>query len=103
MYCCGVTNARSRPKQLVVENIALTLVSDERFQEFDHLIQREPDSVVHATIVGRFFAGHQERDVWGRGYGHMGCCSLLAIQQVLSVDPQSREDLDYRASADQPS
>jgi hypothetical protein len=32
----------------------------------------------------------------------MGCCSLLAIQQVVSVDPQDREDLDYGASADQP-
>jgi hypothetical protein len=32
----------------------------------------------------------------------MGCCSLLAIQQVLSVDPHIREDLDYGDSADQP-
>jgi hypothetical protein len=32
----------------------------------------------------------------------MGCCSLLAIERVLSVDPQSRTDLDYRASPDQP-
>jgi hypothetical protein len=32
----------------------------------------------------------------------MGCCSLLAIQQVISVDPHDREDLDYRSSPDQP-
>jgi hypothetical protein len=32
----------------------------------------------------------------------MGCCSLLAIQQVISVDPHDREDLDYRSSSDQP-
>jgi hypothetical protein len=32
----------------------------------------------------------------------MGCCSLLAIQQVISVDPQNQRDLDYGASADQP-
>lgn len=32
----------------------------------------------------------------------MGCCSLLAIQEVRSVDLQDRVDLDYGASADQP-
>jgi hypothetical protein len=32
----------------------------------------------------------------------MGCCSLLAIQEIKSVDPQDRNDLDYGASADQP-
>src|SRR5262249_35711045 len=32
----------------------------------------------------------------------MGCCSLLAIQQVISVDPQNRDDLDSGASSDQP-
>jgi len=25
----------------------------------------------------------------------MGCCSLFAIQQVESIDPQDRDDLDY--------
>jgi hypothetical protein len=105
MYCCGVTRARARPKQLVVENIPISLVDDERFREFDKLLQRGPDSVVHATIVGRFFSGKQIQRpggvFWG-GYGHMGCCSLLAIQQVISLDPQNRDDLDYGASPDQP-
>jgi hypothetical protein len=32
----------------------------------------------------------------------MGCCSLLAIQEILSVDPQDSPDLDYGASPDQP-
>ena len=94
MYCCGVTADRSRPQELEVQKIPIPLVDDEHFREFDRLIQRPPDSVVHGTIVGLFFAGP--------GYGHMGCCSLLAIQQVVSVDPQDREDLDYRASPDQP-
>src|SRR5215470_625978 len=105
IYCCGVTAARNRPKQLVVENIPISLVDDERFREFDKLIQRRPDSVVHATIIGRFFSGEQiqhPRGVSSVGYGHMGCCSLLAIQQVISVDAQDRDDLDYGASADQP-
>lgn len=105
MYCCGVTSARSRPKPLVVENIPIELVADARFEQFDKLVQRQPDSVVRATIVGRFFAG-QEGQFGNRtfrgGYGHMGCCSLLAIQQVVSVELHDSPDLDYGAWAQQP-
>jgi len=105
MYCCGVTADRTRPKQLVIEDTPIPLVEDERFQDFDRLIHRTPDSIVHATIVGRFFSGRLDTDPSRgirTGYGHMGCCSLLAIQEILSVDSQDREDLDYRASPDQP-
>jgi hypothetical protein len=99
-YCCGVSNNKTRPQELVVEGITVSLTADEKFEAFDRLIQ--PDSVVHATLIGRFFAGKESRLLVGRGYGHMGCCSLLAIQTVVSVDPHDREDLDYRSSADQP-
>jgi hypothetical protein len=105
MYCCGVTTERSRPQPLVVEGITIDLVDDARLKEFDKLILSGPDSVVHATIVGRFFAGElittEVRSFWG-GYGHMGCCPLLAIQQIVSVDPRESNELDYGAEADQP-
>jgi hypothetical protein len=105
MYCCGVTAERSRPAQLVIENIPVPLVDDARFREFDKLLRRSSDSIAHATIVGRFFAGekmeHPKGARWG-GYGHMGCCTLLAIQQVTSVDAQDRDDLDYSESPDPP-
>ncbi len=105
IYCCGINAERRRPKQLVVEEIPITLVEDENFRKFDELLQRQPDSTAHAAIVGRFFSGEeiktQNSGFWG-GYGHMGCCSLLAIQQVISVEPQERNDLDYGASYDQP-
>lgn len=105
MYCCGVTASHTRPKPLVVENVPVTLLDDEPFRRFDKMIQRPQGSVVHATVVGRFFAGEQRQwpagTFWG-GYGHMGCCSLLAIQQVVSVDTQDREDLDYVPAPDQP-
>jgi hypothetical protein len=106
MYCCGVSSDRSRPKELVVEGIAVPLTADEPFSTFDNLIIKQPDTVIHATLVGRFFAGKKTRfpkaEAEWRGYGHLGCCSLLAIQQVFSVAPHDREDLDYRSSPDQP-
>jgi hypothetical protein len=103
MYCCGVTSARSRPEPLVVEGISVGLVEDERFKQFDKLIGG--DTVVRATMVGRFFSGEMTKapngTVWG-GYGHFGCCSLLAIQQINSVEAHDSTDLDYGASTDQP-
>ena len=106
MYCCGVTPAHTRPKPLVVQHITIELVADSRFKEFDTIIGKEYDTVLHATVVGRFFAGEKisypsGRDGWA-GYGHMGCCSLFAIQQVVSVDPHTSRDLDYRSSPDYP-
>lgn len=110
MYCCGVTADRSRPKELVVENIPVPLVVDEVFKNFDKAIQPpfrsgRQGAVVHATLVGTYFAGKRikylKEEPWG-GYGHMGCCTLLAIQQVVSSDTENRIDLDYGASPDQP-
>jgi hypothetical protein len=106
VYCCGPSNNRTRQEQLMVDAISIPLVDDERFLQFDKLIHDQADTVVHATIRGRFFAGERSKGAdkpgnWG-GYGHMGCCSLLAIEQVVSFDPHHRSDLDYRASPDQP-
>jgi len=104
IYCCGPSNARTRPKELDVEGVPVPLVDDEVFQQFDLLIQHPPDAMAHATFVGRFFSGRREgaSAVSQGGYGHMDCCSLLAIQQIVAVDPQTRTDLDGRPSADEP-
>jgi hypothetical protein len=105
IYCCGVTADRSRPEPLVVEDVPIPLVEDDAFRRFDERIRRQGNVLVHATLVGRFFAGHKEHgtdgDFWS-GYGHMGCCSLLAIQQVRVVDPANRRDVDYDPFPDQP-
>lgn len=100
MYCCGVTPSNKRSKPLIIDNIQVNLVGDKRFNEFDTLINSEPDTITRATVVGRFFAGEKQERFGGRwgGYGHMGCCTLLAIQQVLSVEPHSSRLLDYRAT-----
>jgi hypothetical protein len=92
-YCCGGGADRTRPEQLVVENIEIPLVHDGLFDNFDKLVQRRPASISHARVVGRFFSGRQT-PLRG-GYGHMGCCSLLVIEKVISVDAQDRDDLDY--------
>lgn len=111
VYCCGPTAGKSRTTNLTVEGIHLPLVDDEAFETFDREIQPpfrsgRFGSIVHATLVGRFFAGRQETgqngQKWWMGYGHMGCCSLFVIQHVLAVTPQDRNDLDYGASPDQP-
>lgn len=106
MYCCGVTPARDRPQQVIVENIPIPLLVDENFNRLDQLLHRPSGAIIHGTVIGRFFSGKKEetrdgRD-WWMGYGHMGCCSLLMIQQVVQVDPHNRSDVDYGPSPDQP-
>lgn len=110
MYCCGVSADRTRPKPLEIEGITVQLADDEKFHQFDRLVHRQPDSMVPATLVGRLFSGQRQQLSGGllpggyrwSGYGHMGCCSLLAIEKVFAVDPQDRKDLDYGAWPDQP-
>jgi len=60
---------------------------------------------VHATLIGRFFSGKQIKyfkgNQWG-GFGHMDCCTLLAIQEIKATDTTHDTDLDYGAETDQP-
>lgn len=101
VYCCGVSSERRRREPLTVENISIPLVEDENFRTLDKLLQRPPDAVARATVIGRFFSGKKtklpEGAIW-TGFGHMGMGSLLAIQKVVTVDSQENKDLDYRAS-----
>lgn len=93
IYCCPGSPDRTRPVPLVVEDISIPLTDDQKFREFDRLLQDQPNARVRATVIGRFFAGRQEQSVNGvvfAGYGHLGCCSLLVIQQVLSVEVPTR-------------
>lgn len=104
--CCKTLSDRRRPQPLVIENIPLPLTDDQIFENFDKAIQPpfragQSGAVEHATLIGTFFAGQQMETAtehyWG-GYGHMGCCSLLAIQEVKGADTQWRPDLDYGES-----
>jgi len=82
MYCCG---DHRRDVPLMVEGVMTPLVDDAKTRRFVKVVQTG-----HAggpsTLIGHFFSGKPsrlpDRTIWG-GYGHMGCCSLLVIQQVL--------------------
>jgi hypothetical protein len=89
-YCCGV-KAGPRTADLVVEGIATRLIDDALFRRFDARVRTRDDVSFRAHLIGRFFAGLKQHtpkgDFWG-GYGHLSCCSLLVIQQVLAVEAQ---------------
>lgn len=86
-YCCGV-KAGPRTTALVVEGIETRLIDDALFRRFDARVRTHDHVSFRAHLVGRFFAGLKQQTpkgvFWG-GYGHLGCCSLLVIQQVLAV------------------
>lgn len=92
IYCC---NGTGRKPGVHIEGIDVPLQRDELFRRLERLLnsyrirknqrviyfQTNPSYRVHATLVGRYFAGKE-----GRGFGHMGCCSLLVIERVVSID-----------------
>jgi hypothetical protein len=96
MYCCGISPTPDRRKTLVVDGVSLELVDDKTFREFDKLLhpkhsKHRGSDTVRATLRGRIFAryegigGTQQNPNW-RGYGHMGCCMLFVVTQVVSFD-----------------
>lgn len=105
--CCKSMEERHRSQELVIDGIPIPLTVNQPFQDFDKAIQPpfrpgQSGAVEHATLIGRFFAGQQMEDsdngkYWG-GYGSMGCCSLLAIQEVKDPDTEWHADLDYGES-----
>jgi len=97
VYCCGFSPKPDRPKTLVVDGMTLNLVDDENFREFDqrlhpHHEKQTSSDTVKATLRGRIFAryegiGGTKQNLEWRGYGHMGCCMLFVVTQVVSVEP----------------
>lgn len=96
MYCCGVSPKPVRSDPLIVDGMRLDLVDDDTFREFDKRLHpahsKQQSDTVRATLRGRIFAryegimGTHQDPMWG-GYGHMGCCMLFVVTQVVSVDP----------------
>jgi hypothetical protein len=97
MYCCGMSPKPARSDTLVVDGISLELVDDDTFREFDKRLhpghpKQRSTVTVRATLRGRIFAryegigGTKQNPEW-RGYGHMDCCMLFVVTQVVSIDP----------------
>lgn len=98
MYCCGFSPKPDRAKPLVIDGISLTLEDNQTFREFDkqlhpkHSKPQRGANRVRANLRGRIFAryegiaGTQQSPAW-RGYGHMGCCILFVVTQVVSLNP----------------
>ncbi len=98
MYAGGGSPKPDREKPLVVEGTPVELVDDQIFREFDkqlhpkHSKPKRGSDTVRATMRGRLFAryegigGTQVSPAW-RGYGHMDCCMLFVVTQVVSLDP----------------
>jgi hypothetical protein len=107
MYCCGNSPNGKSAVDLNVEGIAVPLKDDEKFRQLNALMQLQTRSAMaRVTLRGRFFAGHnrlllmKDGEKYGMGYGHMGCCSLFVIEQVVDVGAQADGDIDYRAEGD---
>jgi hypothetical protein len=90
IYCCpGEGQRKKRKKMLEVEGVSVPLLEDVRLKRFMALLRQKPHTA-RASLIGVFFAGTQQStnsQPTLPGYGHMGCCSLLVIQQVESVEP----------------
>ena len=100
MYCCGISPKPYRADSLILDGIPLDLVEDDAFRSFDQRLhakmsKRQSSNTVHATLRGRIFARYEgimgtQQSLGWRGYGHMGCCMLFVVTQVISVDPPRR-------------
>jgi hypothetical protein len=102
VYLGAGSNQRQREKELVVQNIPISLVDDDLFKKFDERIHHfglpGHGTLTRARLVGRFFAGRKEtypsgESAWG-GFGHFGCCTLLAIEQIKDASFEDRPGLD---------
>jgi len=100
IYCCpgeGVSGQPPAPSK----NAAIPLVDDRATRNFRALLAKEGDTIVRASLVGTLLVKPDDRSPLGTmsGYGHMGCCSLFVIEQVVRFDDHNRKDLDYSSTA----
>ena len=94
MYCCGLTNARERAEDLIVEGITVPLADDALFRSFDQKLhpnhpKKNKSDTVSATVQGILFLAPQKvgNSPTMYGYGHMGISILFALTRVAAVDP----------------
>ena len=101
IYCCG-DHTRPKGMDVKVDGISIPLQQNVFLEQMMRLLSVSRHKTpagrpcykckyfrVSATFTGRFFAGQRMEFKEGHpfygGYGHMGCCSLLVIQEVSNV------------------
>lgn len=93
--------AKNRPRTF--ESLELPLNKDRDFDALQKLLQAAQKSgktkMLHAIVVGKYFPGKPTKTASGEtvlsGYGRMGCCSLLIIEEVGTVGPDLEEPVDF--------
>ena len=94
---------RTPGKNVTFSGVEYQLLKDASFDEFfEHVTAREhkkPAYRVTATLTGVFFAHNPKQDplLSGSrpGFGHMGCCRLLIIEQISDVESKPLTGDDY--------
>ncbi len=85
------------------ESLDLPLNRDRDFDAMQKLLQEAQKSgktrMLRATLIGKYFPGKPAITASGAamrsGYGHMGCCSLLVIEEVAAVGSELEEPVDF--------
>jgi hypothetical protein len=93
--------AKNRPKTF--ESLELPLNKDRDFDALQKLLETAQKSgktkMLHAILIGKYFSGKPTKTASGEtvrsGYGRMGCCSLLIIEEVGTVGPDLEEPVDF--------
>jgi hypothetical protein len=89
-----------------INGVSYGIEKDESFRRLYALIAahgpgQQPRYRVTSTITGVFFAGHRQ-EAGFKGYGHLGCCSLLVITAVSDVESSPPADLSVRGIVSMP-
>jgi hypothetical protein len=93
VYCCP---SPSKKRRTVVEKIRIPLVENRLLEDFyAGLRVQRGGALLRARLKGRFFATPTDRKF---GYGHLGCCELFVIEEVIAVDSYGTADLDPHSS-----
>ena len=91
-------------RDLTVDGVAYGIAKDDAFRRMYALLAArkgsQPMYRVSATLTGTFLAGHLDSPY--RGYGHMGCCSLLVVTAVTDSTSVPRPNLAVRGTVVKP-